>query len=90
MDPLKLEIFVTAKDCGSIYKAALLLKKSPSDIEEAILALEKELGATVFTPHETPRLTCEGQMLYLHALDILDSWYVAQGIISQLQETNRC
>ncbi|MCK5880970.1 MAG: LysR family transcriptional regulator [Sinobacterium sp.] len=90
MDPIKLEMFVTTKDCDSIYKAALILKKSPNDLEEAIFSLEEELGAKVFTADEIPRLTCEGQMLYLRALGILDSWYIAQGIISQLQETNRC
>lgn len=90
MDPIKLEMFVTAKDCDSIHKAALLLKKSPHELQEAIASIEEELGAKVFTVDEIPRLTCEGQMLYLHALSILDSWYITQGIISQLQETNRC
>lgn len=90
MDPMKLEMFVTAKDCESIYKAALLLKKSPKDLEDAIESLEEEIGAKVFTASDTPQLTCEGQMLYLHALGVLDSWYIAQSIISQLQEKSRC
>ena len=89
VDPVKLEMFVTAKDCGSLDKAALLLKKAPLEISQAITTLEDDIGAKLFAKRDSNlHLSCEGQMLYLHALDILDSWYITQAIINQLQYAN--
>jgi len=91
MDPLKLEMFVTTKDCDSLYKAAMLLKKAPVELKNAISSLEEDIGSRLFAAKgSSMQLTCEGQLLYLQALDILDSWYVSQGIINRIQETSRC
>ena len=90
MDPLKLEIFVTINDCNSLYKASLLLKIPSEKLLEVIRALETELDAKVFTDEVAPRLTFAGHMLYIRALGILDSWYIAQGIVFQLQASHRC
>ena len=88
-DPIVLEMFVTAKDCGSYERAATLLRRSPSDIRQAIDELEQSLGNQLFAHSLTPlHLSLEGQMLYLHALDVLDSWYLSQNIIRQLQQTS--
>ena len=48
MDPLQLEMFVTTKDCDSVYKAAMLLKRAPKEVQHSIESLEQQRGAKLF------------------------------------------
>ncbi len=89
MDPLQLEMFVTTKDCDSVYKAAMLLKIAPTEVQHSLESLEQQTGAKLFFKTGSKlRLTCEGQILYLKSLKILDSWYIAQALIHRLQESS--
>ena len=74
MTLLGYQIFFTVAKEKSFQKAASLLNMTPSAISHAISSMEKELGFSLFIRSKTGTvLTSNGEAIYPHVLEILNS-----------------
>ncbi len=74
MTLLSYEIFFTVVQEKSFLKAAKILNMTPSAISHAVSNMEKELGFTLFIRGKGGTvLTSNGEAIYPHVLDILNS-----------------
>lgn len=74
MTLLSYEIFYTVAQEKSFQKAAKILNMTPSAISHAIASLEKELGFSLFIRSKNGTvLTSNGEALYPHVLEVLNS-----------------
>lgn len=74
MTLLSYEIFYTVVQEKSFQKAAKLLNMTPSAISHAISSMEKELGFSLFIRNKNGTvLTSNGEAIYPHILDVLNS-----------------
>lgn len=74
MTLLTYEIFYTIAQEKSFQKAAKILNMTPSAISHAISSMEKELGFSLFIRNKNGTvLTSNGEAIYPHILDILNS-----------------
>lgn len=74
MTLLTYEIFYTVAQEKSFQKAAKILNMTPSAISHAISSMEKELGFSLFIRNKNGTvLTSNGEAIYPHILDILNS-----------------
>lgn len=74
MTLLSYEIFYAVAQEKSFQKAAKLLNMTPSAISHAISTMEKELGFSLFIRNKNGTvLTSNGEAVYPHILDVLNS-----------------
>ena len=74
MTLLTYEIFYTVAQEKSFQKAAKILNMTPAAISHAISSMEKELGFSLFIRNKNGTvLTSNGEAIYPHILDILNS-----------------
>lgn len=74
MTLLSFEIFYAVAQEKSFQKAAKLLNMTPSAISHAISTMEKELGFSLFIRNKNGTvLTSNGEAVYPHILDVLNS-----------------
>lgn len=90
VDIKQLEVFAAVNAAGSLSKAALEMAVSQPLVTRQIRALEEELGVELF--YRNGRgvvLTEAGQMLKLHADEILDRIRLARNAVSSFQASPR-
>lgn len=69
----RLKYFLTVAETGSFSAAAEQLYTTQSAVSKHVIALEKELGFTLFDrTHRKVALTKQGQIIYDYAQDIVD------------------
>ncbi len=82
--------FVIVADCGSISRAAARLNISQPTLSRSIRNLEANRGVELFNRHgEGVTLTQYGQILYAHAVSILNQYDRANEEIRQLQGSGK-
>lgn len=86
MTLLSYEIFYTVAHEKSFQKAAKLLNMTPSAISHAIAGMEQELGFTLFIRSKNGTvLTSNGEAIYPHILEVLNSNEYLMQSVSQLK-----
>lgn len=90
LDLRSLRQFVVVADCGSISRAAARLNMSQPTLSRSIRNLEASRGVDLFERHgEGVSLTKFGQILYSHAVGILNDFDRATEEIKQLQGSGK-
>lgn len=88
MDIRQLKYFVVSSEMNSFSGAAKVLYTSQSNVSKAIIALENELGASLFVRESRGiELTSYGQKVYQYACKVLDDMEMLENISKYSSQT---
>lgn len=91
MELRQLEFFVTAKECGSLGKAATKLYTSQPNVSKTIKLLEEELGEPLFVRTSRGlRLTDYGKTIYKYAKDTIQNIQLIKSCSGKLEKKKFC